>query len=377
MNIIQVYQTNPFDDGQGGGVRYVSNLLNGIKNECNEILFLGIGEKKYKDNIRLEPITKHMTGYIKFLLLLLLKLPFIDLSKYSVVHVHRLYFAIPFILLKPNLKIVCSLHGRTFSVFESKHGSLKLKLMKPIFQAIEKFCINKIDYLVPVSQDVIDSFEHKYNDFSSRKNISIIGSMLNLKNFFIQNSNLLQNDFGLNYKYILFIGRLADVKDVSFLINLWSSKFQNFSNLKLIIAGAGENENEYKNISNKKCGNNPPIFLGEIESKNIPKLISSSNMTILCSKHEASPTVVKESLSLGIPIITNKIGDVEEFIIDGQNGFIVNKDFDSYFNAIQKLINIPLSKEEVLNNSREKLKNCSLEYITNKYLEIYNKVIRK
>ena len=31
MNIIQVYQTNPFEEGQGGGVRYVKNLLSGFK----------------------------------------------------------------------------------------------------------------------------------------------------------------------------------------------------------------------------------------------------------------------------------------------------------------------------------------------------------
>ena len=146
VKIIQVYQTNPFENGQGGGVRYVKNLLSGIKDNCSEILFIGVGAKhKKKDNIKLVPITKDVTGYIKFLFLLILKLPFIDLSKYDIVHVHRLYFAIPFILLKPKLKIVCSLHGRTFSVFESDNGNWKLKLVKPFFIMIEKFSKKHID----------------------------------------------------------------------------------------------------------------------------------------------------------------------------------------------------------------------------------------
>ena len=46
MKIIQVYQTNPFEEGQGGGVRYVKNLLTGLKSSCDSILFIGIGPKK-------------------------------------------------------------------------------------------------------------------------------------------------------------------------------------------------------------------------------------------------------------------------------------------------------------------------------------------
>lgn len=377
VKIIQVYQTNPFVEGQGGGVRYVRNLLNGIKGSVNKILFLGIETNSIEDNIESIAITKTMTGYLRFLAKLMTKLPTLDTSKYDLVHVHRLYFAIPFILFKPKMKIVCSLHGRTFSVFESNNGALKLKVVKPIFMFIEKFCIRRIDYLVPVSQDVINSFESKYIGFSKRTNMSIVGSMLSLENFVIQDSNYLQEKFGNDNKYILFIGRLADVKDINFLITLWSEKFQDLPKYKLIIAGAGENEIQYKNLSSKICNKNHPIFLGEIKSNDIPKVISSSSMTILCSKHEASPTVVKESLSSGIPMITNRIGDVEDFIIDSKNGFIVEKKSDLYYKKILKLIDLKLKKHEVLEQSESKLKKCSIEYISNEYLNIYKKVINE
>jgi hypothetical protein len=100
MNIIQVYQTNPFEEGQGGGVRYLKNLIFGINEKCEGILFFGIGEHHQKqNNIKLIPVTRKLTGYITFLVLLMIKLPFLNLTKYDVVHVHRLYFAIPFIIL--------------------------------------------------------------------------------------------------------------------------------------------------------------------------------------------------------------------------------------------------------------------------------------
>ena len=235
MNIIQVYQTNPFEEGQGGGVRYVKNLLIGLKDSCDSILFIGIGPKKeLSDNISLIPITKELTGYIRFLFLLFIKLPFINLGKYDIVHVHRLYFAIPFIILKPRLKIVCSLHGRTFSVFESIYGNKLMKLVVGLFKKIECFCLRKIDYLVPVSQDVIDNFKEKYANFDNF-NQSTVGSMFDTSKFKINQTNYLQDKIGYENKYVLFLGRLADVKDVDFLIKLWDEKFQTRVNIKLII----------------------------------------------------------------------------------------------------------------------------------------------
>jgi len=372
--IIQVYQTNPFKEGQGGGVRYVRNLLRGIQSSVREVLFLGLGKKEQQKHIKLIPITKEITGYIKFLFMLMIKLLFINLSKYDIVHVHRLYFAIPFIFLKPKLKIVCSLHGRTFSVFESNNGSLKLKLIKPFFMIIERFAIKHIDYLIPVSQDVVNSFEIKYPNFTNN-NIEIIGSMLDLSKFSILESKYLQDKFSPTNKYILFVGRLSDVKDINFLINLWHEKFQDKKNVKLVIAGNGEDREKLLKLSEKICVENYPLFLGEINPSQVSKLISSSNIVILASKHEASPTIIKESLSSGIPVITNNVGDVKDFIKDGKNGYIVNKDCNSYSHAITKLLTDPLSKDEVLEYSYKALETCSIEYVSNEYLKIYKKVI--
>ena len=371
MDIIKVYQTNPFEEGQGGGVRYIKNLISGLKDSCDSILFIGIGPKKEsRGNISLIPVTKELTGYIRFLFVLFLKLPLMNLGKYDIVHVHRLYFAIPFIILKPNLKIVCSLHGRTFSVFESNYGSTLLSVFKRLFKKIELFCLKKIDFLVPVSQDVVSSFELKYNNFNFFKQ-QIIGSMFDSSNFKIMPSNYLQDRFGHQNKYVLFLGRLADVKNIDFLIELWSKKYQNLNEIKLVIAGEGELRDKLHSLSKKICKSNSPIFLGEIYPNNVPMLISSSDLCVLSSKHEASPTIIKEALSSGIPVVTNTVGDVKDFIINDQNGLIIRKDYETYSNSINLILNRNLKKDFVKSKSADKLLKCSVDYICNEYFKIY------
>lgn len=374
MRVIQVYQTNPFFQGQGGGVRYVNNLTLCLKQKVEKILFLGIGGSEVrKDNIHFKPITSKLTGYFSFLVKLFFLLPFMNLKEYEIVHVHRLYFAIPFILLKPRLKIVCSLHGRTFSVFESRHGTGLLNLVQPIFKVIEKFCIKRIDYLVPVSLDVLNHFKNKYPSITT-KSLSIIGSMFSFDGFTIQSSDYLQSKFGANNIYILFIGRLAAVKNVDFLIELWDKKFQTKRNIKLIVAGDGELGSNLKNLVSRRNMENKPQFLGEIPPENIPKLISSANICVLCSNHEASPTVVKEALACGVPLVSNNIGDVMDFIKNGENGIIVNKNIQDYEKAIIKLIDQPISKKDVRTYSEEVLGKSTIQYITKEYLNIYTAI---
>lgn len=384
MNIIQVYQTNPFEEGQGGGVRYVKNLLNGLKNSCDSILFIGIGSKKEsKDNISLIPVTKELTGYIRFLFVLILKLPFMDLKKYEIVHVHRLYFAIPFIILKPNLKIVSSLHGRTFSVFESKYGPRLLSIFKILFKKIELFCIKKIDYLMPVSMDVINSFNDRYNNFYSKNKskMTVASPLINFNDYKIYDEFEAKRLFGLDYKfdYMCFLGRLSDVKDVYFLLNLMSEhkNFFKLNKIKLIIFGKGESENGLKEEVAHLCIKDLIIFYGEVKPRDIDKAIACSKLMLLSSKHESGPIVIKESLICGIPVVSNNVGEVKDFIFDGVNGFIVKKNTESYINSIKRVFNTNFKKEKVREFSLDKLSISSVESISNLHLKVYKKILRK
>lgn len=378
IKIVTTYMTNPFESGQGGGVRYVRNLIEKTNADGYKVLFFGIGSsRKIFGNTTLIPVTsRKYCGYPYFLIRLIFLLPFIDLSSYKVVHVHRAYFAIPFLILKPRLKVICSLHGRTFSVFEENFGQILMKLVYKFFSAIECFALKRIHFLVPVSKDVIRSFAAKYPNLmaSRKKQTTIIGSMLDLSSFKPANSDYLAQLYGRENKYLLFLGRLASVKDVSFLINLFSEKFQKSNNIKLVLVGEGENKEKYKSLALKICSLNMPIFHGAVSSDKVPELINSASIVVLSSQHEASPTVVKEALACGTPVISNQIGDVDEFIINGKNGYIVEKNYTSYFNAISNLLLNPISPEKVEQVSRANLSKCTVDYVGDEYIKIYNEL---
>lgn len=80
----------------------------------------------------------------------------------------------------------------------------------------------------------------------------------------------------------------------------------------------------------------------------MPNFYNSVDCLLITSMHEAHPLVVYEAMSCGLPVVTTNVGDVEETIIDGENGFIlpVNASTSEFVAAIQKIkANPELAKE--------------------------------
>lgn len=381
MNIIFVYQTDPFESGQGGGVRHVKNLLNGIQSQCESILFLGVGNTdRQEGNVALRTITPTITGYVPFLLRLAMKIAFTDTSRYDIVHVHRLYFAIPFIIFKPKLKIVCTLHGRTFSLMENKLGPF-FKVFAPILKAIEKFCIPKIDYILPVSMDVVKSFTEKYRNFPTMPNMAIIAPMVEPADYRIVARIEACQHLGISdaHKYIGFVGRLSDVKDISFLLN-FAHEYRNHlvaHNTKMLIFGTGEDAQNLKALQTKLHLEELVVFHGEINPADVLFAMGLLETLLISSKHESGPIVMKEALLCGIPVVSNDVGEVRDYIIDGVNGFVVEKNSASYLSAVQAILENPMDKEAVRQSCLTAIKDSGAAHQATSHLKIYNALLQQ
>ena len=106
----------------------------------------------------------------------------------------------------------------------------------------------------------------------------------------------------------------------------------------------------------------------------MPNFYNSVDCLLVTSMHEAHPLVVYEAMSCGLPVITTCVGDVEETIVDGENGFIlpVNAASSEFVAVIQKLMDDPALAKQIGEKARETiLKKWTWDKIIPQYEDLF------
>lgn len=107
-----------------------------------------------------------------------------------------------------------------------------------------------------------------------------------------------------------------------------------------------------------------------IDPNCVPSVLNSARILICTSLNEGSPNIIKEAMACNIPIVSTKVGDVEEVIGKTEGCYL------SSFDAIEFALNM---KKSATFNSRTQGRNhiahLDEKEIAKKLLYIYNKSI--
>ena len=145
-----------------------------------------------------------------------------------------------------------------------------------------------------------------------------------------------------NLKRVLFVGRLEKTKNIDILIDAWQSIAKSIKKgWILTLIGDGKLKSKAKNIEDIE-------LTGFISQKEMELYITEPSIFCLPSRKEPWGVVVHEFSAAGLPLLlTRKVGASDDFLIDGYNGFLINKcDKASIKEGLIKLI----SKEDAVLN---------------------------
>ncbi|MFP3869190.1 MAG: glycosyltransferase family 4 protein [Desulfobacteraceae bacterium] len=179
--------------------------------------------------------------------------------------------------------------------------------------------------------------------------------------------------YGLQGKdYILFAARLVREKGAHYLIEAYKRLK---TDIKLVIAGDAQHEEEYKSqLYDLAGGNNNIIFTGFVTGRLLHELFSNCRLFVLPSEIEGLPTALLEAMSYGSTCLASNIPENLEAL----NGFgytFRNKDTDDLENKIKFLINNTIDNELAKKGKHYVLENHSWDNITDKFEELYTTVM--
>lgn len=166
--------------------------------------------------------------------------------------------------------------------------------------------------------------------------------------------------------YYLSVGRLTKQKNFIFLCKSFKKIIENDKNIKLIIAGEGEDKDKISNYLKKNNLDNNILLLGQVE--NIYPLFQNSKGFILSSLWEDPGFVLVEAGICRTPVLSSDAwpGPIE-IIKNEINGIIFkNNDENSFIEKFSHFTSIDLKRKLKLNN----LINCRKFTLFNHYKKL-------
>ncbi|MFZ8848980.1 MAG: glycosyltransferase family 4 protein [Thermoproteota archaeon] len=177
---------------------------------------------------------------------------------------------------------------------------------------------------------------------------------------------------------LLTVGRLIKRKGIDLIIRSLKILQKEGFNVVLKIRGEGPEKRNLEMLA-KKLELNNVIFLERVSRKELANLYKSCDIYVHSSYAETIPTTIREAMSVGRPIVTTNVGVIDEYLKDGENGFLINKrDENEFAEAIAKLLSDENLRYKIgLNNRRYALEKFSFKNIIKQWLKVYEDTYEK
>lgn len=139
-------------------------------------------------------------------------------------------------------------------------------------------------------------------------------------------------------KLIVYVGRIAEEKNLNEIILLFREVVKRIEGVKLLIVGGGPYLNELKKLVKRLCLSEYINFTGMVEPQDVYKYYKLGKMFVTASLSETQGLTYIEALSSGCPVLCKYDRCIEGIVENGYNGFAYKegKEFIEYAARIIK-----------------------------------------
>lgn len=254
------------------------------------------------------------------------------------------------------------------------------KSSKKIVEYLTKFyCDTTATELIVPTNKTYQLFKEKYK---FEKNIHIIPTGIEVDRFFTENVekaeitdlkkhlNISKNDI-----VIIFVGRLAEEKNVEFLLNAHKKLVSKYKNAKLLIVGDGPDKEKFENISKKLKINTNVIFTGKVAWSEVPYYYHVSDIFTTASKSETQGLTVIEAMASNVVPVVIEDEAFNGTVVNNLNG-IIFKTEEEYLTDIENLIKNKKLRKSLAIQARIQSEHLSSNQYASNVLVVYERAIK-
>jgi glycosyltransferase involved in cell wall biosynthesis len=249
-----------------------------------------------------------------------------------------------------------------------------------MLRSYEKKLMKRSDALIAVSKYTVDELTELYG--INEEKIHVIYNGVDINKFKPRPDRAeLRREFGLEeeQKIVLFVGRLYHRKGLEILLNSIPPVLQEFKDVKFAISGTGfkKKEERLRKLAKELDIEDHVAFLGYVSDEKLPNIYAASDIFVLPAIYENFPFAILEAQATGLPVISTKVGGIPEFLVDKQNGFLIDPgDSTQLTQRVLALLQDPKLAKEMGDRGRKLIEEkLSWRLITGQVIDLYHKLL--
>jgi UDP-glucose:(heptosyl)LPS alpha-1,3-glucosyltransferase len=205
--------------------------------------------------------------------------------------------------------------------------------------ARDRFMIGGLRYrrYVGISRRIVEELVEHYA--VPRERISFIPNGINLARFApgTDGRAALRSSFGIpaDAPVLLFVGHEFDRKGLRFVIEA----LPRLGPTPWLLVVGSDNPDRYRRRAEALGVAGRVVFAGT--RRDLPELYRAADVFVFPTEYEASPLVSLEALASGVPVFATSVGGIEDYLVDGVNGFRITRDADSIVARLSPVLENP------------------------------------
>ncbi|MFN3477207.1 MAG: glycosyltransferase [Candidatus Methylomirabilales bacterium] len=178
-------------------------------------------------------------------------------------------------------------------------------------------------------------------------------------------------------RVLLYLGRLAKEKNLVLLLHAFHLITKALPQALLLLVGEGDAREELETLAQELGLERSVRFVGLIPHGRVWSFYRLAQAFLFPSITEAQGLVILEAMAVGVPVVAIKDTAAEDFIEDGQDGFLVEEAVEAFAEAVIRLLGDEGLRSAMGQRAQRKAGRFTAKASAERMLELYQKLVAR
>lgn len=178
-------------------------------------------------------------------------------------------------------------------------------------------------------------------------------------------------------RVLLYLGRLAKEKNLVLLLHAFHLIAKAVPQALLLLVGEGDARKELETLAQELGLERSVRFVGVIPHARVWGFYRLAQAFLFPSITEAQGLVILEAMAVGVPVVAIKDTAAEDFIEDGQDGFLVEEAVEAFAEAAIRLLGDEGLRSVMGQRAQRKAGRFTAKASAERMLELYQKLVTR